>query len=1039
MLVLVTTACAQVAQKPLTTLEEAKFLNESGQVLQSHELTQEFTIQIPMPSKSQTVEILLEQEGKATQLEADWQEEDGYMNHRVTIKEEGSYRFILRTLEQAELVKEEASINFQVHDIESLMKWEKQEEGQYHKEGVTLLFQRIEPIEMNVYLVHEQTRVKLNLTWQDEQAKAFFDQEGTWHLEAELMIDDITMRTSFKDSFTIDHTSPELSILHEQKDIASLKQAMFNEPVTLQMIVKDTNLDVTSLHVSINGISQELIWKQDLDTYQVEVTLAQVGLHSITIYARDLAGNEIERRDDILLDMTSPEISLFQNHQSVSSLPAYLNHEAILEVRIKDLSFDPKKSVITDQDEKQTIAWIKKEDYWSQTMTLTEGDHQLTIIAYDAVNHTSTKQYKTCVDTKSPLVKLQYSSSEFYQNGMLLDVDIEDANIEWSDQWISIKKDGVEIHPDFIWKKHEKGGSLQSYIKEEGSYSLRFHVQDMAGNDAVYLKDDERLDTYAYDFHIDHTPPKVKLESSITKDIDHYATTQTMRIQIEEKHITEELLDLRILKDQKDFNQELVWHKENDLMFTELAFTEDGHYELAFEARDQAGNKASYTIYDQNYNTLPKLSFVIDQNQPLITLTKDKDGTYFHEDLSLKYQVEEINPVMSEISIYCDHQLIKQFIFHDTDAHELHFDAKEEGEYQVVLEAKDRAGNVARKELNFVMDQTAPEITTYFNGFPARLSQAFISNQNVDIQVTWHDRFLKDYDITLTKDQKEIPVDVQADGGNISLYKETASENLYELQVHTTDLAGNERNMIYHIRIDTFLPQLEFEEDPFQGKPRNTSWTPRLKGEMQDFHVYEASLYRNQMLEREYRWGDAISKEGSYVLALSVRDEALNEATFLPPYTFVIDQTAPHILIEEDRKREELLDQTVSLSTKLRLYVTDEVTLHPIIKVLSLNEQPITKEQQRIDEDGTPYYLIEFSQAGTSTLFVQAYDEAGNETKESVSFQVLETLKQEEVKTIPKPLQAIQKEENPSLSFGIWAGLGCSVVVFLAVVIRYVK
>ena len=189
--------------------------------------------------------------------------------------------------------------------------------------------------------------------------------------------------------------------------------------------------------------------------------------------------------------------------------------------------------------------------------------------------------------------------------------------------------------------------------------------------------------------------------------------------------------------------------------------------------------------------------------------------------------------------------------------------------------------------------------------------------------------------------------------------------------------------------VDTYLPKLRFHEDPFQGKAKNIAWTPKLEMENEAFQISEVLLYRNQQAVPAYRWGDAISEDGHYLLSVQIRDDAMNEATLLPPFAFTIDTLPPVIEIIEAERKEALSDQNVSLDTELRLYISDALSTEFNVHTLMLGDENLLEKERQQDENGLWYYPISFRKEGDTTLLIDVSDEAENRTKQQLTYHVL--------------------------------------------------
>lgn len=1036
---MILTACVQFAHEPVEDLLQVRFFNEANEELQEEEVTGTFRVVVPKPVEDEEIELYLEQDEVETPITYELDSNAEILEIPVTIKEEGSYRFLVRTIKGEVLIKEEASLSFHVHDVSAMFAWQKQEESNNVKQ-VNLSFQKREAVDVEVVMVSDHKKVPASLTWNENQAELIFDQEGRWYVEAHVSYHDQTWTISDeKQAFIIDHSAPLITMKYGKLDITKKAADVFTKPETIELSIEDAYLQMEDTVFDVNGETQSLAWSEKEGTALATWKIDQTGTYELRLCASDQAGNKsCVASKPLIYDDQSPKIQVSMDQAVITKLPTYLNHEITLVIQVEDAYFDHKRSVIYDNQTAITNEWTFTNHHYEQTITLQEGEHYLEIHAYDLANHKTTMTLETIIDVHAPIVQLRYEPQPAYRDDVLISFEVKEEHFQWEDAFVRVTQKNEMIPFTGVFQSSKTGGTYEGRIKEEGAYTISLHIKDLAGNEASYIINDTNQSSFTHECYLDRTPPIVKLSYSELTDNDFYGKPRTMKVQVEDDHIDINQFHMVLYQDQAIQDVNLIWEKQHQKYITAYEFGEDGEYQIRMEFSDEAGNKAMYEINQTSYELFPIQSFVIDQTPPELTLRKSIEGDYSNKDVLITSTMKEQNPSLVHLRVLRDGELIQEEIRHDDTIKEVKLKAEQEGTYHIELTAYDQAGNKAERELNVIMDQTPPKIMTRFNAFTAQHEHEFITNQDTLITTQWSDQNLKQADAILTRNKERLPLTIHNQGFSTTLAVQKESEATYELQIQAEDLAGNVTTNTYRLRMDTYLPKIEFTDDPFLGKPKNISWKPALKLENDAFRVTEAALYRNQMLVQEYHWNDEIKAEGSYQLALTIRDDAMNEATLLPPFSFVIDQTPPTIRIEEDRKREELLNETVSISTKLRVYVHDEVSIKPNIKVLSLDDQSIKEDAYLIDEDGQPYYLIAFTEAKPTTLLVQVSDEAGNETKESMTFQVSDQITKEEVKTIPKPLQKSKIESSHSMQYAIYGGLGISAILFLWVVKRYV-
>lgn len=265
------------------------------------------------------------------------------------------------------------------------------------------------------------------------------------------------------------------------------------------------------------------------------------------------------------------------------------------------------------------------------------------------------------------------------------------------------------------------------------------------------------------------------------------------------------------------------------------------------------------------------------------------------------------------------------------------YDGKEitqEGKYELVITAVDKAGNKAEAVVKFSVDKTAPKITVTGaeNGKAYNTSIATIIK--VDEEAT----------VTTTLNGKEY------DG------KEITEEGNYELAISAVDKAGNKTEVLVKFSIDKTAPKVDLTgvEDE---KAYNTSINPVIKVDDKEATV-------TTTLNGKPYDGKEISEEGKYELVVTAVDKANNKTQVL--VKFVIDKTAPIIQVK---------------GIEAGKVYDKEVT--PII---SVNEKDATVKFML---DGQEYDgKSPISKIGKHKIEITATDLAGNTSNSVVEFEI---------------------------------------------------
>lgn len=604
---------------------------------------------------------------------------------------------------------------------------------------------------------------------------------------------------------------------------------------------------------------------------------------------------------------------------------------------------------------------------------------------------------------KPPVIKIMVNGNDIIDRSIPMQNHNVDVDLE-----VSGKTDKFEVFLNDMEKdlKWENGTTSKTKLSllEDGEYTIQ----------VCAIQDEKKTCKTTLPVIIDQTPPYV----AIANVRPFYQESMKLSMIIRDAHLHENGISMEVLKDGmefKDFDkdiQQTTYGKKVD-----LTFTQEGTYEINFFIKDQAGNPTT-VIHNELFLPIQNpIPFTIDQTKPEVTFLSPSDCEFSNQPIQIQAIAADAHLDTFQIALYHNDVLIQQQLLKEKKRAAFSWNCDNDGTYRFIATAKDTSGWMVKKETTFTIDQTPPHLIVTFNDLIIRNDQRYITNQNVDVLIRW----LDDTDSTASiqmKKNKEVMLQKQtSEVFHIPIHIQQGKETEYEFQVEVRDQAGNRIKHQYRLIMDAFLPVLRFENEPFQGKPRNVRWQPKLEHEGSAFHVIDVDLYRNQRLMRSYRWPEIIDQEGSYQLSFIVRDDAMNEAAYLPPFSFIIDQTPPTARIVEDERREELISDRVSLDTILRLYLEDQYCDPIHIHTLTLNDQNMDTQKMMRDEFDKAYYLIRFDQVQDHSLTMDVSDDAGNHLKKTMIFHVEEDLKQEDVLTIPNPIR-ITPTKHTSLRYG---------------------
>ena len=241
--------------------------------------------------------------------------------------------------------------------------------------------------------------------------------------------------------FTIDSILPTISLI--SPDNNSLIQPGTN----LDFEINDVHLNITTYTVN-NGSPQILS-----PPYNINTTGWKDGTYNITVWADDLAGNEISKTFRFIIDGTPPTINIVGVMNG-----NYYNTNVTPIISISDAHLNISENIIT----------LDNLSFVSGTEVNAEGKHTLYVYAADTAGNNVSQTIIFTVDKTKPSVTISgIEDGAYYNTDIAPVIDITDANLNMS----SITLNGNPFTSD-------------TTVSAENTYTLVVQAVDKAGNTA---------------------------------------------------------------------------------------------------------------------------------------------------------------------------------------------------------------------------------------------------------------------------------------------------------------------------------------------------------------------------------------------------------------------------------------------------------------------------------------------------------------------------------------------------------------------------
>jgi hypothetical protein len=639
--------------------------------------------------------------------------------------------------------------------------------------------------------------------------------------------------------------------------------------------VIDDNLDVSSIEASEASLTEDL--------------------HSVTVSASDLAGNFNSATASYTIDNTVPVVTInlennnFYNQTSLSEINEFYTVYDRNHLHTEALGFGS-----------------------------TDGTYNATVTATDKAGNSTTETVTYHVDTTAPVITIdpeKLANGGFYQSSYLENLkdfySVSEVNLDFikvgefnyengthtftitatdkagnsTTETVSYTVDNIfpiitfnlnnngfyksSSLPENYFSASDNNDVLNivagDYGKSEGTYTLTVTAVDAAGNRT----------TGTITYTVDDTAPVVTITSPVNDGV--YKSSD----------LPEEPV-FSIDEENKHTSTIIGWNTIAEATHT-----------VTVTATDAAGNIGQASV-----------TYTVDNTAPQITSTLVENGVYNADTLEALGQYYTVtDPNLEEDSVKASPLEL------------------EEGTYTAVITAVDKAGNEAKKVINYIVDNTAPEITFTYTDEGHYTSSAFRGK----------DPFYKVEDANLDKST------IEANGLSFT-------EGEHTLTVSASDLAGNSNTQSATYTIDDTQPVITLSIE--NGRYYTLEALEAL-GQYWSVKDDNPTIVNASRLE---------TINGSYTATVTATDKAGNITIVSVQYH--VDNTPPEIVINEDILKDGGFYNAEYLKGITKPYkINDANPSSDIASELILSE-------------------------GTHEFTITAIDKAGNKTIKTISYNV---------------------------------------------------
>ncbi len=266
--------------------------------------------------------------------------------------------------------------------------------------------------------------------------------------------------TGINSTYIIIDTTPPL--ITDNSEI--ITNAFYKTTKQISVTITDANLINATLYVNDSVVNSS----EFLNNSVTLTHLLEEGNYSYYVEAEDIAGNYINTtsKENIVIDLTPPQIAL----NSVTT-PTNISSQ-VINGTYSDDYIDRIEVYVNSVN--QVNAALDGQNF-TASITLSEGNNSISIIAYDLAGNTNISSSSILLDTLSPVITDNSGiASNYYNTTKQINITITDANLVNASLFVNDIMVNSSVFASNI--------TTLAYILNEGNYSYYVKVADIVEN-----------------------------------------------------------------------------------------------------------------------------------------------------------------------------------------------------------------------------------------------------------------------------------------------------------------------------------------------------------------------------------------------------------------------------------------------------------------------------------------------------------------------------------------------------------------------------
>ena len=766
--------------------------------------------------------------------------------------------------------------------------------------------------------------------------------------------------TSTSGKFKVDNSAP--TVRYDVSDSSGNTKETIYESVyysgdtSVKMTIKDANLSgltkaqflkyISSMKINGEAVNPgDYDWNETSGAWVARDVVAgdEEGTYLYEITVSDPSKNDTTRTRKFIVDSTNPALSFNVDGSNYDiddpSDTQYFNKSFLVVAKASDKNIDDDTYDLEylystlageESEETETVDGTKLK-------IVEDGIYELTFTASDRAGNESEKTIYVGRDTVVPAHNLYVKTDnpakfadyknhyinktgkfankrENYEYGLYFDssVQVEVGIVEDTLSKYEIYDTYSSTTSPILTETIDNAADTNRYTKEvtlsgEGEHILYLVSEDLAGNKTIDTDSAKRIRVY-----IDSTDPDI----TTILNGENYTEGSGIRYLKSDGTITVSVNDT--YKDANDLTRISSMSPpgsgtsvvQNKISEGTESFTSEADYEVQYTAVDLSGRKSATR----------HVNFRVDKTAPELTITGPASSTTKTTvTLNIKEAFYADMPA-AKYTVYMkkdgegERQIKSEEFAPRSSSDSITFTFDEDAEYRIEFSAEDKTGNTSKTSYSLIQDATAPKIEL------GGVSNYDMTDQNVSLKVTVEEAFYSKNKIVMTGTRKDIDGNIETldldpskfAGTTIKSMEEVFDKDgIYDIQITSTDGAGNSSSKDIHFTIDKTNPSLG-DISKYDGKIfKEFKWDLGSPDSLaKDLTVCDVKLYIDGVLYD----GDSPVDDGSHVLRIEATDEMGN--TEFKEAKFIVDSKNPTIIVtgvEDKAKLETATNVTVSV------------------------------------------------------------------------------------------------------------------------------